>query len=224
MDERSIGSENATDKGKRVKALRMMAGLSRKDFEALLGISANTIQSWEIPKKTGSGLTEKGAKRIASTVRKLNIACSHEWILTGIGNGPILFGPMVQETQLPMPPLVDWGFAESIQKEIAFFKSVNQQAVVTAVTDTGMQPFFFMGDYVGGKKITLDDYSTFVGKNCIIETGDGLVLIRRLQRYESPSSNMMVCLNFDTDVKDYVLCDTKICSIAEVVWHRKAYY
>lgn len=202
----------------------MMAGLSRKDFEELLGISANTIQSWETPKKRGSGLTEKGAKRIASTIRKLNIACSYEWILTGVGNGPILVGPMIQETQLPIPPPVDWGFAESIQKEIAFFKSINQQAVVTAVTDNGMQPFFSMGDYVGGRKTILEDYSGFVGKNCIIETDDGLVLIRRLLRYESPSTNMTICLNLDTDVKDYVLYNIKICSIAEVVWHRKAYY
>lgn len=222
MSEYNISSENFEGRGKRVKILRMLTGLSRREFEEVLGISSNTMQSWEAPKKEGAGLTEKGARRVVSAISKLNIVCSYEWILTGVGNGPMLVGPMIQENQLQIPS-VDWGFAESILKEIAFFKSVNQQAVVTAVTDDGMHPFFSIGDYVGGRKTVLNDYANFVGKNCIVETSEGLALVRRLLRYESSSSNVIICLNQDTRVKDYVLCNLQIASVAEVVWHRKAH-
>ena len=64
MDEESLQKSRAN----RLKRLRRMTGMSRKDFSTRYHISQGTLQNWE----TGrfGGLTEKGARVILRAFRQ----------------------------------------------------------------------------------------------------------------------------------------------------------
>ena len=86
-------SEVASDpslKGKRVRSARMLTGLTRKKFEEKYKIHENTLKSWESPKQSQQGLTEKGAKRLIEALKNESINCTVEWLMTGAGHGPKL--------------------------------------------------------------------------------------------------------------------------------------
>ncbi len=86
QDSKIEGLSSPKARGKRLKFVRKLAGLSRKQLEKKYGISANTVQSWEVAKK--GGLTERGAHRILAVIQKEGINCSIEWLLYGTGAPP----------------------------------------------------------------------------------------------------------------------------------------
>lgn len=83
-------SAHAQARGKRLKTVRIMTGLTRKLFEEKYGISASTIQSWEIGE--ADGLTEHDVKRLLPVLLKEGIACTEQWLLYGIGSFPHIMG------------------------------------------------------------------------------------------------------------------------------------
>src|SRR3990167_5603041 len=73
-------------RGQRVKILRALANLDRKNVEERYHINFNTLKGWELARH--GGLTENGAKKILMMCECEGIQCTLDWILYGIGMGP----------------------------------------------------------------------------------------------------------------------------------------
>lgn len=202
--------------GQRIKRARMLAGLSRKDLSDVHGLSAHTLQSWELGRNP---INKAKASNFIEILHQYDVSCSIDWLLDGVGKGPAII-----ESEFKNFPLVDnavGSLIESeqvIQKEIDFFKANNPNAIVLQVSDDAMHPEYKVGDFIGAIKFSNQDKrEQFIGHNCIVETVDG-IFFRRL--IKSNENYLLVCNNNITTVSDPVISAEKVLSIAPVIWHR----
>lgn len=209
-------------RGKRLKSLRMMAGLSRKALEDKYDVSASTMQSWEDAK--AGGLTEKGARRAIEVFRQEGIRCTVDWLLYGIGLPPQLSDKLFQQQiqlQEALENRAEITEERAIVNELLAFRQHNPDAVEYIIPDDGMLPFYQKGDYVAGKRRYNSTISSVIGRDCIIETKENEVLLRRLKAGSQPGVYTLICLNSDTNVSEYALHDREILSAAPVIWLRR---
>jgi transcriptional regulator with XRE-family HTH domain len=209
-------------RGKRLKSLRMMAGLSRKALEDKYDVSASTMQSWEDAK--AGGLTEKGAKRAIEVFRQEGIRCAVDWLLYGIGLPPQLSDKLFQQhvqLQESLEDRVEVSEERAIVNELLAFRQHNPDAVEFIVPDDGMNPMFHKGDYVAGKRRYNDAINNVIGLDCIIETKENEVLLRRLKMGTQSGVYTLICLNPGTSVAEFALHDREILSAAPVIWFRR---
>jgi transcriptional regulator with XRE-family HTH domain len=214
-----INIDQAVDIGRRVKSSRMLAGLSRKDLNEKYKISAATLRSWEDPEGTGkNGLTKKGAIRLINALKDAGVACSVSWLMTGRGSGPTLKNESFCSFELPN---ITWDEEESIFQEIEYFKQINNSSIITLINDTGMEPIYEKNSYVGGIKVFGYEIDNLVGLNCIVESKNHGVLVRRLQRDTTEGKYRLMCINPSIEIKKPIITDLELESAAEIVWHRK---
>lgn len=209
-------------RGKRLKSLRMMAGLSRKALEDKYVLSASTMQSWEDAK--AGGLTEKGAKRAIDVFRQEGIRCAVEWLLYGIGLPPQLSDKLFQHQVQEEEGSDTKGIINeerAIVNELLAFRQHNPDAVEFIVADDGMSPFYAKGDYVAGKRRYTDMIEHLIGLDCIIETKENEVALRRLKAGVQPGLYTLICINLDSTVSEYASHDRELLSAAPVIWHRR---
>jgi hypothetical protein len=206
-------------RGKRLKTVRMMAGLTRNGLEDKYGISASTIQSWEAAK--AGGLTERGVQRVIPVLQKEGIFCTADWLLYGVGLPPQpanLNLPASDETPMPHATLPE---DKAIIQELLTFRELNTNVVDLVVADDGMQPNYTPGDYVAGKRKTKDDIIRSLGHDCIVETANNEILLRRVKNGSKPGLFTLICTNSDTSVTTPTLYDLELLSAAPVIWHRR---
>lgn len=196
----------------RIKYARNLAGLNRQGFAEKFDISANTLQSWELGR---TSLTEKGAQRLCEALLKINVVCTIQWLLKGNGERPFLYE--VSDLQLN-----DSICEESLlMQEIDILKSLHVDYLISTITDSGMTPFYNLGDYVGGKSVVnTTDILKIIGENCIIKTTDGLTLVRRLMHSNVTGKYNLYTLNCDQNIEP-VAAYVSIESVAKIIWHRK---
>jgi HTH-type transcriptional regulator, cell division transcriptional repressor len=207
-------------RGKRLKTVRMMAGLTRNGLEDKYGISASTIQSWEAAK--AGGLTERGVQRVIPVLQQEGIFCTSDWLLYGVGSPP-------QPTNLDLPkteeapplPLVGLTEDKAIIQELLTFRELNTNVIDMVVTDDGMQPYYNSGDYVAGKRKSKEILNRALGLDCIVETSNNEILLRRLKIGSKPGVYTLVCTNPDTTVIIPTLYDLELISAAPIIWHRR---
>ncbi|MCL1077108.1 helix-turn-helix domain-containing protein [Parashewanella spongiae] len=192
----------------RVKGLRMMLGLSRKNFEQASGVSAATLTAWETGKHP---LSVKGAKKLVDAFEKLNINCTTNWLLSGEGLAPRYHQPETECFELDA----------RILKEVFYFEQNNPLPIVSIVSDDSMEPFYQIGDYVGGCQLLSNKAQQLIGRDCIVTLETGQVVIRRVQQGKEGRLNLY-SLNYETQAENAFISDCKIQRIAQVIWHRRA--
>ena len=202
--------------GHRIKRARMLAGLSRKDLAENHGISPHTIQSWELGRNP---INKSKATKFIEILHQYDVRCSVDWLLDGSGNGPAVI-----DSEFNNYPLLDETVGnlinteQAIQKEIEFFKTNNQSAVVHMVSDDAMAPAYKPGAFVGGVKFIIQNKKEeCIGHDCIVDTPDG-TFFRRL--IKSSDKYLLVCNNNQTTVSEPVISADTILSVAPVIWHR----
>lgn len=204
--------------GRRIKSARLLAGFSRREFQKKFGVSSSTLQSWEIGRNP---LNEKSALKLTGFLKTLNLFCSAEWLLYGIGAPPRtneeLKVSKLHSTEQNENFNINWDDDIAIQMEIETFCKANLNAVISLVNDDGMEPFYSIGDYVGGKRYTQDNLA-FNKHNCIVQFND-TIFIRRIS-IESDGCSLF-CLNTNTTVKDPAIKIKKVEFVAPIIWHRK---
>ena len=215
---------SAQSRGKRLKSLRMLADLSRKALEKQYQISASTIQSWEDGK--AGGLTEKGALRVTAALRNEGVQCSTEWLLYGAGMGPQLtdkdylrLGESLSEYEIKTPTRSEDDAA--IMQELLIFRIHNQNTIDMIVIDDTMAPHYNIGDYVGGEYRTQQEIDTLINQDCIIETINGEIMLRRLKKGAKEETYSLHGLNPYTSQHYPTIYDVKLISAAPVIWHRR---
>lgn len=206
--------------GSRIRRTRTLAGYTtRKAFAERHDISRNTLQSWEQDKHP---LTRKGAIRLVQAFQLEGVQCSVEWLLVGQGAHPVVnqfgqhdVGAMFQE-ELPSNEQAH------ITQEAQIFRAHHSRAVTYIIEDNAMEPYYHLGDSVGGIKLRgadIDQYA--LNRHCIIETKNGLLIPRYLQpgtqagRYTVSSVNSKA-----RSLVPLTLFDVDILSAAPIIWHR----
>lgn len=203
-------------RGKRLKTVRMMTGLTRNLLEEKYGISASTIQSWEAAK--AGGLTERGVRRILPVLHQEGISCTIDWLLYGIGNGPQ--ATLSFALSFPNTTRNEVSEDKAIVQELIAFRGLHAEATDFVVLDNSMEPYYCVGDYVAGVRRMKEEITNVVGRDCIVETVENNIKFRRLKKGSQSGLYNLICINPDTQVFETTLYDQELISAAPVIWHR----
>lgn len=206
-------------RGRRLKTVRMMAGLTRKKLELTYKISASTIQSWEAAK--AGGLTERGAHRVIPILRQEGIYCTTDWLLYGVGNPPQPTHLDVKQSDTTTEAAIMVPEDKAIIQELITFRELNAGVIDMMVSDDGMAPYYNPGDYVAGRRRSKDEIAKIINQDCIVETANNEVLLRRVKNGSRPGVYTLICMNPDSSVPTPTLYDLELISAAPVIWHRR---
>lgn len=163
----------------RIKAIRTALNLSRQKFADKVGIKKSTLQNWEEGRH--SGLSDKGAKHLASALVKAGIGISVEWLSDGTGLPPKMPESPLEKISHSILPLSISDTIQSdsgIQQELLFFHHLNKGGIDLLVPDNTMLPFYSAGDIVAGVRHFGADLMQTVNHDCIVQTEKGEVLLR----------------------------------------------
>lgn len=207
------------DCGKRVRIAITMCGMKFPAFGKKYKISFSHLYAIEKGERL---LNKKTAERIANGVRQEGYACTARWLLTGNDNPPIKDKIKTNEMGEDEALLSTLSPEIKVMKEAAFFRKLYVDSIVSCMLDDGMEPFYSIGDYIGG--CFAKNIKDTIGKDCIITTQDGEELIRRLLKGSKPGVYTLMCLNPFTKVNPPILFDRTIKAVAPVIWHRRRHY
>jgi len=219
---------NPEARGRRLRSLRKMTDLSRKEIAEKYQLSAGTLQGWEDGRY--GGLTEKGAKKVLKALRNEGIQCSLDWLMFGIG-----LGPQISEI-LYLDKAIDGTSSESdmfgeeffeqeqdttIREELLLFRHNNKETIDIVVDDDAMSPFYNVGDYIAGRRRFGDEIQQFIGNDCIVQTKMGDTFVRRVRQGSKSGLFTLISLNTDTIVENPTIYNVELMSAAPVVWIRR---
>ncbi len=210
--------------GERLKRARVLAGLTtRREFEKKYSISANTLQGWEQGKNP---LSKKGAKRVIEAFKWEGLICSMEWLLHGTGMPPRPYEMLNAGVRDPV--LTDISLSElnlreeeAIYKETQLFKEQNPNSIIMAVTDDAMEPYFSLGDYVGGIQIPTEEIEKHLGNAFIVELENNVIVPRFLHAGAQSGTYSITNTNPKTQATPLSLYNIKIVNAAPILWHRR---
>jgi len=219
--ERNIKEEQSLPvaRGARLKRVRNLANLSRKDMCSGDDLNINTYKGWEIARY--GGLPQAGAFKIVERVGREGVTCTVEWLLYGTGSEPQLqIGLHKSINNQPTEIQEKLTEYQLIQNEILFFSNQFKNSINLKVNDDGMEPFYKKGEYLIGIKIEEKKIPSVIGENCIVGLRSGEILCRKLGRGRA-GRYQLACLNFEADIEKPILYDVGLVFVAPVVWHRK---
>ena len=128
-------SEIAT-KGNRLKYIRNLVNLSRKDFCLRFDLNFHTYKSWELDKM--SGLSVQASEKISALVHDLGVIVHPDWLITGNGMKPYLVNQEIQD--------ISQG---QLNREIEIFTHSASNISLYTINDDAMLPYLKVGDIVG---------------------------------------------------------------------------
>jgi len=189
----------AKAKGRRLQHLRKLAGLSRQQLCDAYTFNRRTLKSWELGDYKGIPATS--AKKVLKAYLQEGIQCELEWLMYGTGHPPVLN----QKNQ--------------ILRDLETFRQNNTNSIDLLVNDDSMEPCFYPGDYVAGIKRTDEEIKPLLRLNCIVETEDQQILLRKLDTGSKENHYTISCLNPNTKTSSHK--DIKLKSAAQVIWMRR---
>ena len=206
-------------RGRRIKELRKITHLSRRAFADKHEIPAGTLQNWEDAKF--GGLTEKGAQRLIEVFAREGILCHLAWLMHGEGEKPITQRLMAHHV---IAIEKDQAYANDeaiIQQELQTFYRLNPTAIHTIIHDDLMEPYFFRGDIVAGKRRFHEEINQLVGKDCIMQTQAGEIVVRRLHSGNHQQDYLLKSHQDDVNANKKYLDPIKLICAAPVSWIRR---
>lgn len=205
--------------GKRVRIAITLCGMKLPAFGKKYKVSFSHLYAIE---KGERSLTQKMAGKIADGVRQEGYSCTVKWLLKGEGIPPLKEEIKTGEFDESGTLLSVLSPELKIMKEASFFQQLYNNSIVCCVLDDGMEPFYSIGDYVGGLFST--NLKDSVGKDCIIITQEGEQLVRRLFKGSKTGLYNLACMNPFTKKSSPVLFDHTIKTAAPIIWHRRRHY
>ena len=217
-----IKKSSAKERGKRLRLIRKMSSLTLDDLSARYNFGVSTIKYWECAKN--QGLSSKGAKKIISAMQKEGVQCSYMWLMHGVGLPPQFINLCANRNLKDNIDVDQITYEEEkcIESEIKIFCENITNSIVLNVFDDGMEPFYFINDSVGGRRLHGDQLIKTIDKNCIVETSDNQILCRRVSKGNEKGTFNLYCVNHSTGVTPANLYDVKLLSAAPIsrVWNR----
>lgn len=211
-------------RGKRLRQVRNLANLSRKQLCENSGVNIHSLKGWEIGRY--GGLPLDGAEKVIKRVTKEGVNCSLEWLTSGIGAGPqvnVDFCRITADdvsTDDTLNQIMD-DEKQLICKELVLFRKLFRNVVELQVADDGMNPVYQDGDYVAGLRKCGDEVKSALDLDCIVQMTDGKFLFRKLRMGAEENKYNLVCTNLSTGLKEPVIYNAEIASVAPVIRHYK---
>jgi transcriptional regulator with XRE-family HTH domain len=207
----------AIARGKRLKRVRQLAGLTRDELANQAGVSKATFSYWE--NASLSSLSDKGAEKVIKALTQYGITCSLEWLLLGIGNPPQMKNLMFEfpkQATINHAALVNSITSHSLQNEIDLFLSANSNSIVTTVKHTAMSPIIEVGDKVGGIWQPAD--ASFIhDKICIVSLNDQLQL-RKVKKITDEGLFDLSYISYINDLPEpFELKNIQLTSVAPII-------
>ncbi|MDR3186863.1 MAG: helix-turn-helix transcriptional regulator [Holosporaceae bacterium] len=211
-------------KGRRLRMVRALAGLSRQELHEKIGIATSTMDTWESGRVE---LTEKSAERICLALRKVGVYCAREWLLTGAGippramddvekfvflsNRPGIAGDQfaIGRVSGKIPPFID----ESMRRELSFFMSLHENSLFYLVEEDSHGFRYRRGDCVAGVE---NDIQTLVGKIIIAQLPNEKTILCKLIKTSANRSDVI-------QGKGSFPERLEITRAAQILWHRRSF-
>jgi transcriptional regulator with XRE-family HTH domain len=135
--------------GMRLRLARNMANLSRNQLAAKAEVAPNSVTSWEHGKNPGS-MSQRNMKKIIDALQTSGVSISENWLKDGIGQVPQTSKANKITSVAKMSGASPFEMLSSINKEIELFTVLNNNSVIIQIKNNTMDPFFKIGDWVGG--------------------------------------------------------------------------
>ena len=201
----------------RLKRMRRLTFLSRKEFAKKHDFSPGTLQNWETARF--GGLTEKGARLILKAFKQEGIFCSYEWLMLGVGEGPVFTKSTLRgmrETTASRP-VSDGG----VGQELKFFMQVHHGAVSVQLPDDSLEPYMSKGDWLAGVPCNAARRDEIIGKLCILELKEGGRVVRYVKELWADASVSCVAANPFSDAGMLFAERIAVGKIVPVLWWRR---
>lgn len=213
----------ARERADRLRRLRNLANLSRKELCEAANININTYIGYETVRY--GGLTKKGAEKVVHYVTTKGVYTTIEWLMYGLGPNPqVITNDKQDAVEGYYSSISDQGNEmQKIAEEVYLFHKHYKHAIDCRIDDDGMSPKYDVGDYVAGILYSGATIDNLVGLDCIIKTAEGQLLVRSLCHGRIKGHYTLTCNNPKTTVKHPVMYDIKVISAAYIIWHRRAY-
>jgi transcriptional regulator with XRE-family HTH domain len=211
-----VNDEHASAEARagRLRKIRNLANLSRKEICDKEEINFNTYKGWELARF--GGLPVDGAEKVIKRVAKENVICSIDWLLYGRGQEPYL---LPRSTSLN--DLNDLNAHTLILKEILLFQSFHLDAIYTQIQDDALAPQFMPGDYVAGIKMVHSNIVKAVNQPCIIELANGDIAVRYLKQGQNIGEFQLLATNIDSSIGFNFSIESELKSAAPIIRHYK---
>ena len=213
----AIENEHSTPEARaeRLRRIRNLANLSRKDICGSDEININTYKGWELGRF--GGLPVDGAEKVVKIIAQSGVICTTEWLLYGKKPTPTL----ISETTAYESDADTKKSGDSlIQKEFFVYQDAIKNAVLIEVTDDGLSPDYQVGDFLAGEKKFNDDIELTVGQVCIVETTDWKQLVRYIKQ-EEKGLYTLICTNYRTSMCDVIIKNKTLLYSAVISRHYK---
>jgi hypothetical protein len=168
-------------------------------------INRLTYLQWENGRNTG--ISKVGVRKVLARANQLGIYASFEWIMCGTG-------------QFPVPNEAFDGSSENEKRVLALAEKLDflkdeTGFVKLTLPDNSMSPEYQKYDWVAG--IKLSDLSRAQGLDCIVQTVEGDLVLRRVDASDKPGRVVLRCQSTHPDYK--TLYEVKLVMAAPVM-HR----
>ena len=214
----AIENEHSTPEARaeRLRRIRNLANLSRKDICGSDEININTYKGWELGRF--GGLPVDGAEKVVKIIAQSGVICSTEWLLYGKKPAPTLIS---EATACESDADTEETGSSLIQKEFAIYQDATKNAVLIEVTDDGVSPDYQIGDFLAGEKKFNDSIELTLNQVCIVETTDGEKLIRYVKKSREKGLYTLICTNYRTTMCEVVKQNKQLLCSATISRHYK---
>lgn len=209
---------SAKARAKRLKMIRNLANLSRKQLCELCNINIHTLIGWEVARF--GGLPLDGAEKIIQGVTQKGVHCTLDWLIHEIGAGPTVITDYViakKDAEKKVKKNSTNIDEKQLLEEILFFRKQYNDAITLLLTDDGMSPFYNAGDYVAGIKQYGEKIKALIEKDCIVQLSSGEIILRNLHSGNEAKKYNLVCINPQTTVVEPIIYNVEITSAAPAI-------
>lgn len=207
-------------RAERLRRVRNLANLTREAMCLNSELNANTLKGWEIARY--GGLPQDGAEKVVARVAQEGVTVTTDWLLYEIGVGPQVitdFKKAKADKKKKTQPLTLQHEEQLIINELMLFRSQFSHAVDFKVADDAMEPYYKPGEYVAGVKRFGKNIRTLVGRACIVQTANGITLLRVVRDGQTPDRYTLMCFNTQTTAQEPILYNVELTSAAPVARH-----
>lgn len=196
-------------RAERLRTLRNISNLSRKELCSLSDININTYKGWELARF--GGLPLDGADKVIDTVSNKGVLATTAWLLHGISPAPTL----VNENE----PSVTTNHNDIIMREFSVFNQANNgNAILFKIKNDANYPYLVEGDYVAGVRHHGVDILNCLNKLCIIQSSNAIEDICIVK--ESHTNGMYTLISTNHSSKhQLILPEVKLTYVAPIIRH-----
>lgn len=170
--------------GSRIQEARNLAFNSRQEFSRISGIPYISLFTWETGQKK---IRERSIDTFLEGLKKSNVLCSKEWILTGKGIAP--FKTENKEFSHAISNLSQFEDALGIKLDLYSLFNRHAEAVSLPMTDDRFNPYFFKGDVLFGKILSVEKFNKNKRAYYLIETRKNVYSPCFLEKNDDESFN-----------------------------------